>query len=173
MGRGSVMACGGKDLGRGMGEVWGNVLGCRSPTHFPTFPSPFFTSPLTSHTPIHFPTPPSHNSSHISPSSPHTPTHFPTITTSPLTFSKCDEVSVAKLLATVLASANLPKNFRGVKKVWFNFCLKVEFPEYEKFLLHQIRPKPPLRLANFKKGSVNFAVNSIIAFRSILSQLLS
>ena len=56
-----------------------------------TFP---YISPYFPHTPIYFPTPPSHNSSHTSPSSLHTPTHFHTISTFPLTFSKCGEVTM-------------------------------------------------------------------------------
>ena len=63
--------------------------------------------PSLAHLSLHFPLLPphpitlsyisSHTSSHTSLSSPHTPTYFPTIPTSLFTFSKCDEVSVAKL----------------------------------------------------------------------------
>ena len=105
-----VYGVSGEGCGRVYGErkcvgVWGKECGrCREmclgvgPQHtFPhlllhlTFP---YISPYLPHTPIHFPTPPSHNSSHISPFSPHTPTHFPTISTSPITFSKCGEVTM-------------------------------------------------------------------------------
>ena len=81
---------------RNGGDV-GKYAGCGAPTHFPTSPpSPHLSLhlPYLLHTPTHFPTPPFHTSSHISPSSPHIPTHFPTIPTSPLTFSKCGEVTM-------------------------------------------------------------------------------
>ena len=67
-------------VGRGMGEVWGSVLGCGAPTHFlPHFPkspsSPFPTSPLTSPHPNTLSYTSSHISSHIFPSYP-TPQHI-------------------------------------------------------------------------------------------------
>ena len=53
-----------RDVGRGIGEVEGSVLGCGAPTHFPTSLSP--------------------HSPHLSLHLPQTPTHFPTpIPTSP------------------------------------------------------------------------------------------
>ena len=107
--------------GEGCGERnEGSVLGCGAPTHFlPHFPtSP--SSPHSPHLPLHLPLLPPHvntlsytstppliyTSFHISSSFPHIPTHFPPpIPTSPSPSQSvaklpCDEVSVAKLLAT-------------------------------------------------------------------------
>ena len=80
----------GKDVGRCREMCQGVGPQHTSPHLLPhlTFP---YISPYLPHTPTHFPTPPSYISSQISP---HTPTHFPTIPTSPLTFSKCGEVTM-------------------------------------------------------------------------------
>ena len=90
------------------GEVCGGRCGevcCGAPkgSNFPGYTYPHI-SPHLSSMPTHFLTPPStlpHISPHLSlhlPLLPHTPTHFATpIPTSPLTFSKCGEVSVPEL----------------------------------------------------------------------------
>ena len=110
----------GKGCGEGNGEDVGKCVEVWGPNtllipHI-SLPSPFPTSPLTSPTPhrtfIHLLS----YLFHIPSFSPHTPTHFPTIPTSPFTFSSsqsvaklpCDEVCVAKLLAT---QAKSPPNF--------------------------------------------------------------
>ena len=76
------------------------MLGCGAPTHFPHLPHLTFPyiSPYLPHTPTHFPTSPliPLPTSPFLPPHPNTLSYYPHI--SPLTFSKCDEVSVAKLL---------------------------------------------------------------------------
>ena len=99
--RGSVLACG-KGCGEGNGEDVGKCVEVWGPNtllipHI-SLPSPFPTSPLTSPTPHHtflhllsylFPHP------SFLPPYPNTFSYYPH--TSPFTFSKCGEVSVAKL----------------------------------------------------------------------------